>query len=367
MNFEEYSKNLETLVNIDSGSNTPKGCLKMVEFFKNLYKGWIHEVYNGNEGKNPVLIIKNRECDTFDFLFMGHMDTVFGEGTTKERPFSKDKDKFFGPGVIDMKSGCLSVYETVKDLKDKNKNICIIYNTDEEIGSEYSKKVIEEYGKKTKYAFVFEPARKNGNTVKERKGIFVADIIFTGKSAHSGVNPEDGINANIEAAYWTLELSKLQDLKNKNSVNVGIIAGGSAANVVSNKAVIKMEARTFDINFFNIVKEKIEHLKENPYVDGVKIDIENSREKPPLALNDNTKKLIAIYEEVKKEMGINFEWESTGGGSDANILGGLDIAVVDGLGPVGGELHSEKEYLEIKSIEERFILTKKVLERLYNS
>lgn len=364
MNFEEYVKNLKTLVNIDSGSHTPEGCKKMVEFFKSLYKGWIHEVYNGNDGKNPVLIIKNRECEKFDFLFIGHMDTVFAEGTAKERPFSENKERFYGPGVIDMKSGCLSIYETVKDLKDKNKNICIIYNTDEEIGSEYSKEVIEEYGKKTKYAFVFEPARKNGNAVKERKGIFVADIAFSGKSAHSGVNPEEGINANIEAAYWTLELSKLQDLKNNNSINVGVIEGGSAVNVVSNKASIKIEARTFNVQFFKTVKEKIESLKNNPYVNGVKVEISNMREKPPLALNENTKKLIAVYEDVKKEMGLSFNWESTGGGSDANILGGMDTAVVDGLGPVGGELHSEKEYLEIKSIEERLILTKKVLEKL---
>lgn len=363
MNIDNYLKNLETIVNIDSGSEYREGIDKVMLFFKNLYKGWITDIGNADK-TNPYLIIKNRESENIDFLFIGHLDTVFKEGTAKERPFRTEGNYAYGPGVIDMKSGCLMIHEIVSELKDNNKNICIIYNSDEEIGSKCSHDIIRTMGEKSKYAFVFEPARKNGSMVKERKGAFHCEVSFTGKAAHSGVNPQDGVSANLEAAYWTLEMSKFEDLGNNNSVNVGIINGGTALNVISDHARISFEARSFDISFFDKIKVKIDELTKNPYLKDIKVEILSLSQSTPLFLNDNTKKLINIYDKIKKEMSIDFEWESTGGGSDANILGGFNVAVIDGAGPIGGELHSDREYLEIDSIAERYSLSKKVIESL---
>lgn len=364
MDYEKYVKNLETMVNIDSGSYNGEGIRKMVAFFENIYKDWNIKVYPQNNNSNPVMVIKNREAADTDFMFIGHMDTVFEEGEAKKRPFKVEGNLAKGPGVVDMKSGCLLVYEVVKDLKDSNKNICVVYNSDEEIGSAYSKDIIREEGKKAKHVFVFEPARENGNMVAERKGILAYNVDFIGKSAHSGVNPKDGKNANLEACYWAMELSKLQNLDENNSVNVGIIKGGTARNVVSPKCSIEFEARSFDVKFFEVVRKKVEELIKNPYVSGVKAEIVSSKSTSPLALNENTKRLINIYDEVKKEILLKSGWESTGGGSDANILGDLNIAVVDGAGPVGGHMHSEEEYLDMKSIKERYELTKRVIEKL---
>lgn len=110
MDLNTYLKNLEILVNVDCGSNTPKGLQFVTNFFKNLYRDWIVEYHELNE-KNPVLVIKNRDVDNFDFLFIGHNDTVFPEGTVAQRPFKIEGDIATGPGVYDMKSGLLSMYE----------------------------------------------------------------------------------------------------------------------------------------------------------------------------------------------------------------------------------------------------------------
>jgi len=363
MNIDNYLSNLETIVNIDSGSECREGIDELISFFQNLYSGFITEI--GNKDKtNPYLIIKNRESENIDFLFIGHLDTVFPKGTAASRPFSIKENLAYGAGVIDMKSGCLMIHEIVSELKDSSKNICVIYNSDEEIGSECSHDIIRAMGEKSKYAFVFEPARKNGNMVKERKGILHYEICFRGRAAHSGINPQDGISANLEAAYWALEMSKLEDLPSNNSLNIGTINGGTALNIVSDCAKLSFEARSFDVNFFAKVKSKVNDLIKNPYLKDIKVEIVSTSQSNPLFLNENTKKLIDIYDKVKKEMSINFDWESTGGGSDANILGGLNVAVVDGLGPIGGELHSEREYLEIDSITLRYNLSKKVIESL---
>lgn len=361
MDLNNYLKNLETIVNIDSGSHNKKGIEEVISFLKELYSGWHTKVYDSD---NPVLVIKNREAEDIDYLFIGHIDTVFPEGEAKRRPFKIENNIAKGPGVLDMKSGDLLIYENVKDLKDSNKNICVIHNSDEEIGSTYSKDIILEHGKKAKYIFVFEPARANGNMVSKRKGILRKTIEFIGKNAHAGVNPQDGIDANIEACNWALELYKFHNIEEKNSLNVGIIKGGDGVNVVSSKCTIDIEARSFDINFFNKIEEKIEYLSKNTFVKGIEVKIYSDKTVLPLTTNENTKKLMELYDSVKSELNVNASWEETGGISDANTFGGLNIATVDGLGCIGNFMHSPDEFIEIDSIVERYNVTKKVLEKL---
>ncbi len=360
MDLNNYLKNLETLVNVDCGSNTPDGLKVVTKFFEELYSDWIVEYHELNKN-NPVLVIKNRDVENFDFLFIGHNDTVFPEGTVAKRPFKIDGDIAMGPGVYDMKSGLLSMYEVAKEFKDSKLNICIIINTDEEISSLISRDLITEIGKKTKYALVFEPARKNGNMVSERKGLVKYEITFKGKAAHAGIAPQNGINAIVEASRWVLEISKLHNLEIGNSINVGIINGGFGVNTVPDKAFIKFEGRSHDIKHFDNIEKVLNNLKSNPYVDGIEIEIKEIGYRPPLVLNELSKVLLNKFDIAKAELGVKADWEKTGGGSDANFLGVLGVGVLDGVGPIGGNSHEESEYLVISSIENRIEIIKKVL------
>lgn len=362
MDFNKYLENLKTLVNVDCGSNTPEGLQFVTNFFKDLYSDWIVEYHELN-GKNPALVIKNRDVDKFDFLFIGHNDTVFPEGTVAERQFKIEGDIATGPGVYDMKSGLLSMYEVAKEFKDSKFNICIIINTDEEISSLISRDLITEMGKRTKYALVFEPARKTGNMVSERKGLIKFEITFKGKAAHAGIAPQNGINAIIEASRWVLEISKLQNLEIGNSINVGVINGGFGVNTVPDKAVIKFEGRSHNIAHFENIMKTLEELKTNPYIPGIEVDIKEIGYRPPLVLNDLSRELLSKFDEVKAEMGIKAEWEKTGGGSDANFLGILGVGVLDGVGPIGGNSHEASEYLVLSSIEERIQMVIKALKK----
>lgn len=360
MDLNTYLKNLEILVNVDCGSNTPKGLQFVTDFFKTLYKDWIIEYHELN-GKNPALVIKNRDVDSFDFLFIGHNDTVFPEGTVAQRPFKIEGDIATGPGVYDMKSGLLSMYEVVNEFKDSPLNICIIINTDEEISSLISRDLITEMGKKTKYALVFEPARKNGNMVSERKGLVKYEITFKGKASHAGIAPQNGINAIVEASHWVLEISKLQNLELENSINVGVISGGFGVNTVPDRAMIKFEGRSHNIEHFKNIEKTLNNLKNNPYVLGVEVEIKEIGYRPPLVLNPLSKNLLDKFEIVKNQLGIESHWEKTGGGSDANFLGVLGVGVLDGVGPIGGNSHEPSEYLVISSIEERIQMVKEVI------
>lgn len=360
MDFNQYIKDLETLVNVDCGSNTPEGIAFVTEFFQNLYSDWIVD-YHPLNGKNPALVIKNRDVENFDFLFIGHNDTVFPAGTVAERQFKIEGNIATGPGVYDMKSGLLSMYEVAKEFKDSKLNICMIINSDEEISSLVSRDLISEMGKKTNYALVFEPARKNGNMVSERKGLIKYEITFKGKAAHAGIAPQNGINAIVEASRWVLEISKLQDLSIGNSINVGVIQGGFGVNTVPDRAVIKFEGRSHDIKHFENIMKTINELKSNPYVPGIEVEAKEIGYRPPLVLNEKSKELLNRFENVKSEMDIKSEWEKTGGGSDANFLGILGVGVLDGVGPVGGNSHEASEYLDLSTVEERIEMVKKVI------
>ena len=365
MDMKKFLEELETLVNIDCGSYTPEGVNQVTEYFKKkLENDWIVEVYPQNNGKNPVLIAKNRDREDIDLMFLGHNDTVFPEGTVKEWGYKKDGNIVTGPGSYDMKSGVLSMIEVANHFKDKDITIALSMNTDEEISSIYSRPIIEKFGKKTKYAFVFEPARKNGNAVIERKGLIKYKVEFFGKVAHAGNCPQEGINAILEACHWVTELSKLHNWDIKNSLNVGLIEGGRGVNTISDYACFKFEGRSHHIEFFDEIKSTMDRLQKNPHVAGIKVKIEEIGCRPPLVLNEKSALLRDLFGESKKEMGVEYDWESAGGVSDGNFLGILGVGVVDAVGPVGGDAHSRDEFLRVDTVEERINIAKSVIQKM---
>lgn len=227
MDMKKFLIDLERLVNIDCGSNVPEGVQEVTEIFKKeLEKDWIVEVYPQNDGKNPVLVAKNRDSEDVDLMFLGHNDTVFPRGTVPTWSYKLEGNIATGAGVYDMKSGVLSMVEVAKEFKDEDITIALVMNTDEEISSIHSRPIIEKIGAKAKYAMIFEPARKNGNAVIERKGLVKYQVEFFGKASHAGNYPQEGVNAIVEAVHWVGEISKLHNWDIKNSLNVGLIEVG---------------------------------------------------------------------------------------------------------------------------------------------
>ncbi len=385
-NDGKFLSDLERLVNIDCGSNVPEGVQEVTEIFKKeLENDWIVEVYPQNDGKNPVLVAKNRDSEDIDLMFLGHNDTVFPRGTVPAWSYKLDGNIATGAGVYDMKSGVLSMIEVAKEFKNEDITIALVMNTDEEISSLHSRPIIEKMGAKAKYAMVFEPARKNGNAVIERKGLVKYKVEFFGKASHArpiiekmgakakyamvfeparkngnavierkglvkykveffgkashaGNYPQEGINAIVEAAHWVGEISKLHNWDIKNSLNVGLIEGGAGVNIVPDYACFKFEGRSHQVEFFETIRKTMEELQANPKVAGIKVKVEEIGYRPPLVLNDKSALLRDLFDESKKEMGIKYDWEVAGGCSDGNFLGVLGVGVVDAVGPVGALL-----------------------------
>jgi glutamate carboxypeptidase len=178
--YDQFIEDLETIVNIDSGSRYAPGVRKIAALFQQRFSklSWYTQALSFADGNVPCLEATNvnpTDADVkYDFLFLGHMDMVFLEGTVQQRPFLIDGTQAKGPGVCDMKGGLvamLHVMETLQHIGIADKlSLAVGFNSDEEIGSHASRQWLEELAAKSKRVFIFEPCRIGGQRVLQRKG-----------------------------------------------------------------------------------------------------------------------------------------------------------------------------------------------------
>ncbi|WP_408057167.1 M20 family metallopeptidase [Ureibacillus acetophenoni] len=360
---------IEQLVNIDSGSYYKKGVDQVGSILKEKYEelGFLVEVKEEKEYGNN-LVIQHKNAVDPKIILVAHMDTVFPEGTVAKRPFYIEGSRAYGPGVVDMKASQVELIYAIKALQKIGsksvENIQIILNGDEEIGSITSRPLIEEHSIGKEYALIMEPARKDGSLVTARRGGGRYDIIVKGVAAHSGIEPEKGRSAIEELAYKIIQLHQLNDHEKGISVNVGIIEGGTSVNTVSANAVAHVDIRISEMEQAAYLEQKIKEICSKTVVSGTEIHLEGAINRPPMEFNYKTEQLLHIIQDVGGEIGLKVKNTATGGGGDASFTSATGVATVDGLGPVGGNAHSEEEYLEIDTLPERTLLLAKSINRL---
>lgn len=357
-NLDKYLEELECLVNIDSGSRIPGGPGKVADYLEMQYRklglSVIRHQFSAEVG--PCLEIRNKpEAEKIDVLLSGHMDTVFPEGTVEKRPFTRKGNYAYGPGVVDMKCGLISTLYLVKEMleEDMNLSFCVAMNSDEEISSNYSKEWLKHLAKKSEYAIVMEPGRKSGEYVCERKGLAKYHVEARGIAAHAGVAPQDGASAIHELAHLILEMTKLIDYDKGTSVNVGTISGGTGANVVSAYAECLIDTRFDAIEEQQKIESVLDELSANPTDSRVTITYTREGLRPPMIMTEKTKRLMSLMDEKGVARGMTMKWVKTGGGSDGNFISFEGCAVIDGVGPAGDGVHSDRENLQIDTIENR--------------
>ena len=363
----EFLERLKTLVSIDSGSEDREGVARVAETLE----GWFRELgYRGGtvdfgSAAGCGLEMRNFDGEDIDLLLLGHMDTVFPRGTAERRPFRVEDGVGYGPGVADMKAGLVAAFFLARALRGENLRICAAFNGSEETGSVHSCGWMQELSGKSRYCILFEPGRPGNVFVKERKGIAEYAVRFQGVAAHSGVEPEKGASAVAEMARWITELSAMSDYESGLSVNVGVASGGQATNMVPDYAELKMEVRFLDPAHSQRVRERLLALRDRPFDGRVRAEVEEISGCPPMRVNAGTEEMIGHLEALCREMGLEVDFIRTGGGSDANFVSAAGAAVLDGCGPIGANLHSEREYLDVSSIPLRLELMYRLAHRLF--
>jgi len=370
MNLDHYIEELKTLVNVDCGTQTLAGVATVAGIIETLWQqeGWhTEQVDLGNQVGPGVFVTNKPQTTHFDVLLVGHLDTVFAPGTVAERPMSEDDSRLYGPGVSDMKSGLLNILWAMRglDAADKNRlSIAVAMNPDEETGSVHSHQWIGELAKRSRCVLVCEAARADGSLVKARKGMAGYHLTFSGVAAHAGNDPEKGRSAITALANSVIAINALTNWDRGTTLNVGVIHGGSAANVVADTAVAELDVRFWENDEYDRVNQALNALCEKGFLEGVTTTLTQVNHKPAMATSEATQALMQQVEAAGKAEGIAITWQAVGGGSDANHTAALGIPTLDGLGPVGAGFHSPAEWLDKASIEPRIRLLKRVVSML---
>ena len=366
--LEEYLQDLEQVVNIDSHAEDVSGVTAVGNYYKEKlvaagYK--VHEFDMGPEIAHPLLLT-NTDEDEYDVLLMAHLDTVFHHGEATKRPFTIIDGVAHGPGCNDMKSGgILGVHALVNNVEElKDLRIAYALNPEEEQSSKHVRAWLEALSKKSKNVIILEPARENGDHVDERKGIGRFTFKFTGRTAHAGNNPAAGRSAIHEMGYWICELAGLTNFDSGFTVNVGLVSGGTGANVVAGEGQMTVDIRMQTLPQVDIYWHKLEELKAHATSKEVKVEVLGGITRPPMFKTEATEKLVALVNKAAEELGLPCNWVKAGAGSDGNFSAALGVPTVDALGPSGGKSHTAEEYMLVASVEPAYKLLVRTLELL---
>lgn len=350
----EYLQELETLVNTDSGSANVKGVNAIADFFEQRFStlGWHFKRKTITEQAGDLLDMCSAPAERYDILFIGHMDTVFGEGEAARRPFTIRDGRAYGPGVADMKCGLLAIWHVVKGLSEQAQKLSIrvIMNPDEEIFSVYSTPYIAEAAKTAERVLVMEPAMGDGSICPERKGKLQYTFQFHGIATHAGY-VFDRVNASAvyEMAKWIEALMALGDREKGTTVNVGRVSGGEAANIVADYAQLEVEFRMWEKDETERIKAALDKMEAEPFIDGIRVVRSYSYELKPMVPSAKTKAFVELMRTVYEKHGLSLSVARSGGVSDGNIAAEFAPVVVDRIGPWGDHNHSINEYMVTES------------------
>jgi len=361
---------LEDLVNIDSPSTDPDlatNASYMVGEHCERLGAQVEYISEDGAGDHVKATFGSKpKTDNGYVLLLCHLDTVWPEGETNERPFSLDGDTASGPGIFDMKGGtvqALFAIEEVAKSEDFADEIILFCNTDEEIGSPTSRKHIEELAENARAVLVLEPSIPPEGSIKTfRKGVGRFTVKTEGRSAHSGADHASGISAIDEMASQIKYLHSLTDYESGTTVNVGVINGGSRANVVPAECEAEVDVRVTSKDAGREIEEAILNL--NAHLEGAKVKVEGGVERPPMERTPEIVKMYELARSIGENMGLNITEAGTGGASDGNFTAAMGVPTLDGLGAVGAGGHALDEWISIEKMIERTALLVKLLQEL---
>ena len=367
-----FENELRFLVNVDSGSRCIAGVNQVTDWLADRYRalGWPVEDVDAEPGEyGRSAYTWWGDPEDLDLLIICHTDTVFPDGTARDRPFAIDENRYIGPGVADMKAGCLMALHSLEQLHNAGRikgNIGLILNGEHELSCPTTRPFIEKISKKSKVVVTTEPARADGSCVKQRKGILRYTIEFHGLSAHSGVDPENGNCAITEMARMIVALRGLDDAERGITINPGLVRGGISINAIPDYAECRLDVRVIHLEDAYRLDEAVQKLAANPVDPKIKITLTGGITRPPLIPNDRSEELIEGINTIGKSHGVEMKWSFSGGGSDASFASAFGIPALCGLGPVGGNYHTEREYLETVDLKERMCIFRDTVEAICN-
>lgn len=361
-------KLLEEVVNIDSGTGDVEGGRKVsavliprLEALGMTVEKIAAEAPNLPE--NLVATLKGTGKSRV--LLIGHYDTVFGPGTVARWPYAVKGDLATGPGVGDEKGGVIGGIYAIQILRDLGfkdfKQIVFLIESSEERGSPGTRKLIDRLLADADVELNLEPGDAPDVITVWRKGSTVLEIGVKGRAAHAGVAPQQGRNAAEELINQLKTTHQFPKTGDGTTLNLTVIEGGTRNNIIPEDAKATLSLRVREKPEVDRVIAALEASARSPTIPDTKVTIGRQNSFPPLPVNPATDALADRAEAIYAGLGMTLARGGNGGASESALAIEAGVPALDGLGPVGGDFHSDKEWIDLKSVTPRLYLLTKLL------
>ncbi len=370
---------LEQVVNINSGTLNFEGVKKIGDIFRKKFTalGFETRWVDGTPFQRSGHLVAEHAGKGPRLLLIGHLDTVF----EKDSPFQRfqviDDSTASGPGIGDMKGGDVIIVQALLALHEvgvlKNMNITVVMTGDEERSGrplDLARKDLIEAAEAADIAIGFENGDGDPTTaIVTRRGSTGWTLRVKGKPAHSSqIFREDvGAGAIYEAARilnaFYQELAGEQYL----TFNPGLILGGTDVdyeaskargsafgknNVVAGQVVVSGDLRTISPGQLERAKATMQAIvsRHRPQTSA---ELKFRDSYPPLAPTAGNRRLLAIFDQVSRDLGFGPVTEvdpMRAGAADVSFTAGHVEMAIDGLGLGGADDHTVNETGDLRTL-----------------
>lgn len=362
---------LRDLVNIDSGTGDVEGGSRMQALLTERLKGLGAEVRrerSESPGLPDNLVATLSGTGKSKILLIAHIDTVFPPGTAAGRPFRIDAHRAYGPGVGDEKAGVVNALAALKILRDLNfksyGTITLLLDNSEERGSPGSTQLIKTLSRQHDVEFNMEPGDPPDILTVWRKGSASIRLHVAGRAAHAGMAPQNGRNAASELVHQLATVDGLFPHSGDGvTVNLTVLHAGERTNIIPDAADATLNVRYRRVEEFDQILAKVETSARETVVPDTTVTVAHDPAFPPLMENPQIDALArraqAIYVELGRQIGLG----GNGGASESAVAMSEGTPALDGLGYVGGDFHTDKEWIDLDSVVPRlYLLTRLLME-----
>lgn len=335
-------------INALSGNEKP-----LADFIKTFLTNYNYSVSEDYSAKYSNSNTGNLICkigNGGDFLLSSHMDTA--RPTENVKPII-DNEKITSSGDtvlgVDNRVGVSVLLYTLERIAKENipvKDFTVVFTTCEET-TLFGSKNLGVNGS-IKKGFVFDSGYRPGNFIHSACGALGFKIKIIGKASHSGIAPEKGINSLLIAANAISQLP-LGRIDEETTMNIGILKGGSAVNVIPELTELEGEVRSFDLkkaeHYFNLLTDT---FKKECNSARAELEMIYDWDFMPFTVPETSEVYKETIDALKK-VGLKPTPKISLGGSDANSFNGLGIQSVN-LGIGAQNPHSNDEFIFIEDL-----------------
>jgi glutamate carboxypeptidase len=297
-------------------------------------------------------------ADQPGILLLSHLDTVHPVGTggaagplAFRREGSGAAERAYGPGICDMKGGAYVSLAAVGAILAAGAAtklpVTVLLTSDEEVGSPSTRDLIEAEAARHKVVLIPEPARTDGGVVWGRYAIARFALEAVGRPSHAGARLAEGRSAIREMAGQILAIEAMSG--EDATTSVGVIQGGSWVNCVP--TVCRAESLSMAKRQEDLDALVARMLALRPSGNDVRFTVTRTYTRPVWEPDAKVRALHAEAEAIARSIGLGaLPASSAGGGSDGNFTGAMGIPTLDGLGVMGGGIHTLEEHVLVSSL-----------------